>query len=158
MTQVAHFPQSLCWFAFKEGNVVCGKRHQVAAEFLDTVLPDGTVARGFDVGTLNAHHGPFMNFCGAISLIDERPDGAERDLADIKLAVHCKDSFHLQSAAGEVLMKTDEMDVATFGSLIRGFTDPLTDEAVFVTQDLSVHHYKRSEQVSLRYEALSQVT
>ena len=49
-------------------------------EFLDTELPDGTVARGFDVGTLNAHHGPFMNFCGAISRIDERSDGAERDL------------------------------------------------------------------------------
>ena len=49
-------------------------------EFLDTPRPDGTVARDFEVGALNAHHGPFMNFCGVISRIEVGDDGAERDL------------------------------------------------------------------------------
>ena len=49
-------------------------------EFIDTPQADGTVSRGFEVGTLNAHHGPFLNFCGVISRIEERPSGAVRDL------------------------------------------------------------------------------
>lgn len=49
-------------------------------EFLDTPLPDGRIARGFDVGTLNAHHGPFMNFCGRITRVETGPDGGRRDL------------------------------------------------------------------------------
>ncbi len=49
-------------------------------EFLDTPMPDGSVARGFDVGTRNAHHGPFMNFCGRISRVESGADSAVRDL------------------------------------------------------------------------------
>ena len=49
-------------------------------EFLDTPRGDGTVARGFDAGTLNAHHGPFMNFCGTVARIEVDDDRAERDI------------------------------------------------------------------------------
>ncbi|MEE2718287.1 MAG: hypothetical protein VX727_00685 [Planctomycetota bacterium] len=49
-------------------------------EFLDTPSEDGSVARGFDVGTLNAHHGPFMNFCGVITRVEIGETGAVRDL------------------------------------------------------------------------------
>ncbi|MAC18267.1 MAG: hypothetical protein CMJ23_01070 [Phycisphaerae bacterium] len=49
-------------------------------EFIDTPQPDGTVARGFDVGTLNAHHGPFLNFCGVVSRVEVAEDRASRDL------------------------------------------------------------------------------
>lgn len=49
-------------------------------EFLDTPQPDGTVARGFDVGTLNAHHGPFLNFCGVVSKVEVTETRAVRDL------------------------------------------------------------------------------
>ena len=49
-------------------------------EFLDTPGPDGSIARNFEVGTLNAHHGPFMNFCGAVSRIEVGEDRAERDI------------------------------------------------------------------------------
>ena len=49
-------------------------------EFLDTPTEDGPVARGFDVGTLNAHHGPFMNFCGVITRVEVGESEAVRDL------------------------------------------------------------------------------
>ncbi len=49
-------------------------------EFLDTPAEDGPVARGFDVGTLNAHHGPFMNFCGVITRVEVGESEAVRDL------------------------------------------------------------------------------
>ncbi len=49
-------------------------------EFLSTSRPDGTSASGFDVGTLNAHHGPFLNFSGVISKVEVGPSGAVRDL------------------------------------------------------------------------------
>ena len=49
-------------------------------EFIDTPLPNGDIARGFDVGTLNAHHGPFMNFCGVIAEVEEHTNRACRDL------------------------------------------------------------------------------
>lgn len=49
-------------------------------EFLDTPLADGSIARGFDVGTRNAHHGPFMNFCGVISRVEQAEDRGSRDL------------------------------------------------------------------------------
>ena len=49
-------------------------------EFLETPQPDGRIARDFEVGTLNAHHGPFMNFCGVISKVEVGADQAMRDL------------------------------------------------------------------------------
>ena len=49
-------------------------------EFLATPQADGGTARDFEVGTLNAHHGPFMNFCGVISLVEESPDVCVRHL------------------------------------------------------------------------------
>ncbi len=49
-------------------------------EFLETPQGDGTVARGFDVGTLNAHHGPFLNFSGVVSEVTVGSDRAVRDL------------------------------------------------------------------------------
>lgn len=49
-------------------------------EFLETPQADGTVARGFDEGTLNAHHGPFLNFSGVVSSVEVGPDRAVRDL------------------------------------------------------------------------------
>ena len=49
-------------------------------EFLATPQPDGRTARDFEVGTLNAHHGPFMNFCGVISSVEVGNDEAVRDL------------------------------------------------------------------------------
>ena len=49
-------------------------------EFIDTPLDNGTVARGFDVGTLNAHHGPFMNFCGIIAAVEESDELCSRRL------------------------------------------------------------------------------
>ena len=49
-------------------------------EFLETPLENGTVARGFEVGTLNAHHGPLMNFCGVITRVETADDVCERDL------------------------------------------------------------------------------
>ena len=49
-------------------------------EFIDTPREDGSIASGFDVGTLNAHHGPFMNFCGVISLVEESDDVCLRHL------------------------------------------------------------------------------
>lgn len=80
-TVVLDRPWRAAWdWLMRPETFIQGQPWPYRVEFLDTELPDGTVARGFDVGTLNAHHGPFMNFCGAISRIDERPDGAERDL------------------------------------------------------------------------------
>ena len=49
-------------------------------EFIETPREDGSVARGFDVGTLNAHHGPLMNFCGVISFVEETDDVCVRHL------------------------------------------------------------------------------
>ncbi|MAD19333.1 MAG: hypothetical protein CMJ52_03820 [Planctomycetaceae bacterium] len=49
-------------------------------EFLETSGPEGGVARGFEVGALNAHHGPFMNFCGVVSRVEVLDDRAERDI------------------------------------------------------------------------------
>ena len=49
-------------------------------EFLATPQADGGTTRDFEVGTLNAHHGPFMNFCGVISRVEVEDDGAVRDL------------------------------------------------------------------------------
>ncbi len=49
-------------------------------EFLETPQEDGSTACGFDIGTLNAHHGPLMNFCGVITRIEEGDQICERDL------------------------------------------------------------------------------
>ena len=49
-------------------------------EFIDTPQPGGEISRGFQVGTLNSHHGPFMNFCGVIARVDVQGERATRDL------------------------------------------------------------------------------
>ena len=74
-------PWGVVWdWLLEPDTFVKGQFWPFRVEFLDTPSEDGSVARGFDVGTLNAHHGPFMNFCGVISLVEESDDVCVRHL------------------------------------------------------------------------------
>ena len=80
VVEVNH-PWTVAWgWLHDPETFIKGQPWPYRVEFLDTPLPDGTIARGFDVGTRNAHHGPFMNFCGVISRVSVEADRAERDL------------------------------------------------------------------------------
>ena len=80
VVEVNH-PWTVAWgWLHDPDTFIKGQPWPYRVEFLDTPQPDGTIARGFDVGTRNAHHGPFMNFCGVISRVSVEADRAERDL------------------------------------------------------------------------------
>lgn len=68
------------WWLMQPETFTDGQPWPFRVEFIDTTLPDGTIARGFDVGTLNAHHGPFMNFCGVIAEVNESETECSRRL------------------------------------------------------------------------------
>ena len=74
-------PWSVAWgWLHDPDTFIKGQPWPYRVEFLDTPRPDGTVASGFDVGTRNAHHGPFLNFCGVITRVVVEEERAERDL------------------------------------------------------------------------------
>lgn len=68
------------WWLMQPETFTNGQPWPWRVEFIDTTLPDGTVASGFDVGTLNAHHGPLMNFCGVIAEVNEGESECSRRL------------------------------------------------------------------------------
>lgn len=68
------------WWLMQPETFTKGQLWPWRVEFVDTTLEDGSVARGFDVGTLNAHHGPFMNFCGVIAEVNESQTQCSRRL------------------------------------------------------------------------------
>ena len=72
--------QAIWEWLMRPETFTAGQPWPYRVEFLETPVPDGTVARGFDLGTLNAHHGPFMNFCGVVSRIEIGEDRAERNI------------------------------------------------------------------------------
>lgn len=76
-----------------------------------------------------------------------KSEGATRDISEVKLAVHCKDSFHVQTATGELAMKTSDLDQASFGSLSRGFVATDSQDLMLMFEDLSLHYYQKSQRV-----------
>ena len=87
----------------------------------------------------------------------ETYDG-QRTINDVKLTVNCKDSLHIQTATGDLSMKTTDVPMATHGNLLRSFIAADTDASMFLFDDLSLHSYQRSIRNWQREEALSQIT
>ena len=71
---------STWWWLMQPETFTKGQVWPWRVEFIDTPMPDGSIATGFDVGTLNAHHGPFMNFCGVIADVTEGDEVCSRRL------------------------------------------------------------------------------
>ena len=82
----------------------------------------------------------------------------DRKIDEVKLAVHCKDSFHIQTATGEMVMKTNDLDMANHNSLRQGYLSADKDGlAVLFFNDLSLHYYQKNVRQWQREEALSQI-
>jgi len=80
-----------------------------------------------------------------------------RDIGDVKLTVNCKDSFHVQTATGDLSMKTNSLAMASHGNLSRGFIASDGDASMLLFDDLSLHYFQRSVRNWQREEALSQI-
>jgi hypothetical protein len=73
-------------------------------------------------------------------------ESGDRKIDEVKLAVHCKDSFHIQTATGEMVMKTtNDLDMANHSSLRQGYLSADKDGlTVLFFNDLSLHYYQKN--------------
>jgi len=85
----------------------------------------------------------------------EMHETAAREISDVKLAVHCKDSFHVQTASGDLTMKSNELNLAQHGALRKSFVAADSDSLLLHFDDLSLHSYQRNVRLWQREEALS---
>lgn len=82
----------------------------------------------------------------------------DRELTDVKLAIRCQDSFRIQTASGELQLKTQDLRSESHGDLLRGFVAADSAEQMLMFDDLSLHYYQRNVRLWQREEALSQIT
>jgi len=82
----------------------------------------------------------------------------DRELTDVKLAIRCEDSFRIQTASGDLQLKTQDLGSASHGDLLRGFVAADSAEQMLMFNDLSLHYYQRNVRLWQREEALSQIT
>lgn len=59
------------------------------------------------------------------------------------------------TATGELQLKTEVLDAASHGNLLRGFVAADSSEQMLLFDDLSLHYFQKNKRLWQREEALS---